>query len=189
MIINSHFIDKFKNSITSDKFFLQESHSIIPFLLISNKEVHRVCISDFEIKQNNPRFQKKVEYQTVNSIDYYHKGLINFYLANYSKAFEIFSNGYKLFPENMNLAKWLAFSCIVLIFCDKSIDFSKISTLKINEDNKERGTESSNYSFCIPCKSEMKIDNSTRDVAFYCQICEDLIEKLISNTKTQIEGW
>jgi len=35
----------------------------------------------------------------------------------------------------------------------------------------------------------MKIDNMTRDKAFYCQICEELLEKLISNTKTQIEGW
>ncbi len=125
----------------------------------------------------------------MNDIDYYHKGLINFYLANYSKAFDIFSNGYKLFPENMNLAKWLAFSCVVLIFCDKNIDFSKISSLKINEDSKDRYNETSNYSFCIMRKSEMKIDNMSRDKSYYCQMCEELLEKLISNTKTQIEGW
>jgi len=90
-----------------------ETHSIIPFLLISNKEVHRMCLSDYDIKAIYKTFQKKSKLKNIDGFDYYMIGLVNFYKGKYQIAYTNFKLASEKRPTEPNIAKWFAFRCIV----------------------------------------------------------------------------
>lgn len=199
----------------------QEYHSIIPFLLISSKSVHRMCLSDYEIKLVIKTFQKRSKCNRLECFDYYKIGLINFFKGNYVNAYNNFKRSYNMklkdsinssnnninnmnnnynnissgvmnikrtsisdkyhmnnkntritestennsnSPSNnslSNIAKWLAFSGMILLFCEGSqnstqgkIDFRKINKIKIEEFEQEENSSNFLFNCCSVRKKE-----------------------------------
>ena len=80
----------------------QECHSIIPFLLISSKEIHRVCLSDYEIKHIYKLYKSKTKSFKAEGIDYYRIGLINFYKGKYILAYNSIKSAIKNNNKDLN---------------------------------------------------------------------------------------
>jgi hypothetical protein len=136
-------------AVTENIFLRGEYHSIIPFILISSKEVHRMVLSDYEIKEITHQFLKKSKRRKLDSFDYYRMGLIHFYKGSFVQAYLSFKTSHKLVtgptgptstPSKvnliMNISKWLAFSGLVLLFCpNKIIDFSNLKKLILYDES------------------------------------------------------
>lgn len=119
------FLDDDRDRINPEEnmFLKREFHSILPFLMTNQKEVHRLTISDFEIKRVYKEFYKKLKLDRCESSDYYRVGLIEFYSGKYITALEFFmhavetskqtktNNSYKI-----GLMKWLVFAGTVVVF-------------------------------------------------------------------------
>lgn len=144
--------------LTENMFLRQEYHSIMPFLLISSKEVHRMCLSDNEIKLIIRVARKRNKNNRFDYFTYYRIGLIDFFLGNYYSAYSNFKNAFKYSDsipnENCssntkaNIIKWYVFSLMVLVFCEnKIIDFLNIRYLKL-EENKQKEKDGL---FSFPC--------------------------------------
>ena len=43
-------LDFIDSNLCENGFLKQPYHSIIPFILMQNKEIHRMCLSDYELK-------------------------------------------------------------------------------------------------------------------------------------------
>lgn len=106
-----------------DNFFLtKEFHSIIPFLMIDNPEIHRLTLSDFEIKYIINEFISKSKIKRLNSHDYYKLGLIYFYSFKYFSALEFFHTAYMNTKDSESkylkllYSKWFSFSAIIVFF-------------------------------------------------------------------------
>jgi hypothetical protein len=169
--INYIIEENFKMSVTENIFLRSEYHSIIPFLLISSKEIHRLVLSDYEIKEIIRSFSKKSKQRKLDGFEYYRIGLINFYKGDYYTAYHNFKIGYNLINQTRsdslntgvnlsaynNLCKWLAFTGLIILFVvnqkKTTINFSHLKQLEIKEKGRE---ESPNHNMFITCCSVRK---------------------------------
>lgn len=136
--VNNIIEEKYKKTLSENKFLRQENHSIIPFLLISNKEVHRMCLSDYEIKMITKIYKKKLKKSELEAHDYYRMGLINFYRGKHNQAYVNLKSAYAMKENDVNIAKWLAFISIVIIMCEKNkLEFENIKKKKFAEEGNE----------------------------------------------------
>ena len=108
--------EEFNEYSSETSFFKKEFHSIIPFLVLKNQMIHRLTLSDYEIKKEKKEFKMKLKMRRITPMDYYKKGLLHFYLGNYLKAFQNFKMSSLLRKDNANIIKWLVFSAIKIIF-------------------------------------------------------------------------
>lgn len=179
-------------AVTENIFLRGEYHSIIPFILISSKEVHRMVLSDYEVKEINHQFLKKSKRRKLDSFDYYRMGLIHFYKGSFIQAYLSFKTSHKLVtgptgPSStpskvnliMNISKWLAFSGLVLLFCpNKTVDFSNLKKIFLydeSEFNEKENREYALFSCCTVRKSSAnKKINSLK-------ICEEINENEKNN--------
>jgi hypothetical protein len=163
--INNIIEEKYKMAINDNIFLRQEFHSILPFLLIQNKEIHRMTLSDYEIKMICKSNKDKSRSRTEAN-DYYKVGLINFYKGKYSIAYSNFKSAHKLKENDVNIAKWFCFSSLIMIFCDPAankINFTYMRNINSNDDknNKEDSKEGDEDGFTFfPCCSNRR-NNST----------------------------
>jgi len=102
---------------TENSFLRQESHSILPFLFLSSREIHRMCLSDYEIKLVNKSIKNKIKNNRLDWMDYYKKGLIKFYQAKYFDSYMNFKAAYNMRNKDKEISKWLAFIILIIIFC------------------------------------------------------------------------
>lgn len=148
--INELIEEKYKTAI-NDKFFLRNSfHSILPFIFIKSKEIHRMTLSDYEIKMicKSQVFNAKPQ---LECYDYYKIGIINFYKGKYTNAYSNFKKAYELLASSNsndpNVTKWLCFSGLVIVFCTRfknQVDFKLIR----KEFNTEQVCENFFFNCC-----------------------------------------
>ena len=199
--INNFIEEKYKNAISENNYFNQESHSIIPFLLISSKEIHRMCLSDYEIKLAFRSYEKKARKVRLDGYDFYKIGLINFYQAKYYTSYCHLKSAHKMRKNDVNIAKWFAFSCLVLIFCEKKIDFLKITKTVLS--NEVEGDTQNNLFFIPCCTSRKNIKNVNMQIlksevndnshhitpSVLSKELQDALNIVINNEKHFVEGW
>lgn len=117
----NNFIEENYQMVLTENIFITNPdlyHSIIPFFLISSKQIHRMTLSDYEIKLVYKSFKNKLKTNRIDGIDYYKIGLINFYKGKFLLAYSNFKMAHKLRKE-VNIMKWLAFTILIIIFCHK----------------------------------------------------------------------
>jgi hypothetical protein len=197
--INNYIEENYQIVLSENMFLRQENHSIIPFLLCPSKKIHRMCLSDYEIKMMYKMFRKKLKHNRIDGIDYYKIGIIDFYKGKYIKAYNNLKIAYDMRPNEVTIAKWLGFTILVLVFCKNKIDFSGIKDVDIEpaEPKEEEAEESFFFKCCISRKSNRRIDyenaltESNLDT-YRFSLCKDLehLLKIISEDYTHcIEGW
>jgi hypothetical protein len=163
--INNIIEEKYKMVMSENMFLRQENHSIIPFLLISNREIHRMCLSDYEIKTICRSFKSKSKSFKLEAIDYYRTGLIYFYRGKYINAYQQFKNANKLNDKDQNISKWLAFTILIIIFCENGkLDFSHMRQVKWDEEKLEEMEGGSNPLFSCCSSRKTNIGNKTKSI-------------------------
>jgi len=130
--LNDIIEENFQVVITENSFLRQESHSILPFLFLSSREIHRMCLSDYEIKLVNKAIKNKIKNNRLDWMDYYKKGLIKFYQAKYFDSFMSFKAAFNMRPKDKEVAKWLAFNILIIIFCTNN-ETSENSNFNLND--------------------------------------------------------
>jgi len=190
--INNIMEEKIKINLSENGFLKQSYHSIIPFLLIQNKEVHRMCLSDYELKLFYKTYNKrKNEIERKNPYESYREGIIKFYKGKYLEAYSHFKSAQIKKENDCNIAKWLAFTSLILLFCDKNIDFTNIKEMVIDnvksKNNKDLDSEDNMNFYCC---SSRKGDNKIKDVNSILKNKKFLINKNIvnSNNSSYLEG-
>jgi tetratricopeptide (TPR) repeat protein len=203
--LNNYIEENYQIVLTENMFLRQENHSIIPFLLLSSKKIHRMCLSDYEIKMMYKMFRKKLKHNRIDGIDYYKIGIIDFYKGKYIKAYNNFKIAYDLRPNEVSIAKWLAFTILVLLFCpDKNrnfkIDFSKIGSVDIEVGELKDDDPSDSFFFgCCSSRKQFKMINSSfestlseSNLLIYkyalCRELHDLIKIVAIDNTNAIEG-
>jgi hypothetical protein len=162
--------EKYKVVTTDNSFLKNPYHSILPFILINSKEIHRMCLSDYEIKQVNRQFEKKRKSDKLEYYDFYRRGLIYFYRGEYFFAFQNFKFSQAMLNNlsqddiaiaSNNINKWLAFTGIIILFCQDNgkisqIDFTKIRNANLLNDDFEKNNSNSNSSSMFSCCTSRK---------------------------------
>lgn len=163
--------EKYTNAYSENMYLnQQDGHSIIPFLLISCKEIHRMCLSDYEIKHIYKSYKSKSKSFKAEAFDYYRIGLINFYKGKYFMAYNNFRNAVKLKPNDANISKWFCFVGIIILFCENGkLDFSNLRHKKfyIEEETDKTVSNSSDeggYTFFGCCSTRKNNDSKIRSV-------------------------
>lgn len=154
--------------ITEDSFLRQEFHSILPFLFLSSREIHRMCLSDYEIKIFNKSIKNKIKNNRLDWMDYYKKGLIKFYQSKYFDSYVNFKAAYNMANKDKEVAKWLAFNILIIIFCTNKSDNVNDSTKDISgslsgNQEKKNTHNSNNINLNYYVYGSFKIDFSNFD--------------------------
>jgi hypothetical protein len=179
--INYLIEENFKMSVTENIFLRSEYHSIIPFLLINSKEIHRLVLSDYEIKEILRSFTKKSKQRKLDGFEYYRIGLINFYKGDFYSAYHNFKIGYNLINQTRlsdtlnkgvnsnayhNICKWLAFTGLIILFLVNQnktlINFSYLKNLIIKETVTEENPKNNMFLTCCTVRknSQHKYNNN-----------------------------
>ena len=131
------YYDKFKQVNSSSQSFCESSYSsIIPFLLIQDKQLHRGVISEIDLN----KWLNVIDNQNYKY--YYQKGLILFYYGDYLSSYNFFKLSVSLFESEIanknlsnkismllgNIYKWLAFAAMIVLFCQ---DKSKVTSIDL----------------------------------------------------------
>lgn len=130
--------DQYTNFLSENSFLKKEFHSIIPFLLLKNCNIHRLVLSDYELKQEKKEFKLRKELKRITAMDYYKKGLIYFYQGDYVKALTNFKLSSFIRKNNSNIKKWIIFCCYKLILKKTLLDNKNNSNQLFNSENKEQ---------------------------------------------------
>jgi len=161
--INNEMEERIKLNLCENGFLKQLYHSIIPFLLIQNKEIHRMCLSDYELKLFYKTYnKKKSESERKNPYESYRQGIIKFYKGKYLDAYSHFKSAHLKKESDLNIAKWLAFTSIILLMCNKKIDFTNIKN--VNVDTNKEDEEVNDNIIIFPCCSSRKNENKIRSL-------------------------
>jgi hypothetical protein len=124
------------------------SYSIIPFLLLTGKEIHRMCFSDYRINSIKTMIRKKFKNKTIDWIDYYKLGIFKIYQGKYYDAFKYFKRSEKINPNENQIKKWICFCLLNFIFFHKDEiaedNLKKMNQLKKDKEKLKRN-ENSNY--------------------------------------------
>jgi len=164
--INNIMEERIKLNLYENGFLKQLYHSIIPFLLIQNKEVHRMCLSDYELKLFYKTYnKKKSESERKNPYESYRQGIIKFYKGKYLDAYSHFKSAHIKKESDLNISKWLAFTSLILLMCNKKIDFTNIKNVKVETNiNDSEEKDSSDKDLIFPCCSSRKSDNKMKNL-------------------------
>jgi hypothetical protein len=201
--INNYIEENYQMVLTENMFLRQENHSIIPFLLLNSKKIHRMCLSDYEIKMMHKMFRKKLKHNRIDGIDYYKIGLIDFYKGKYFRAYNNLKIAYDMRPHEVTIAKWLAFAILVLIFCtskqNNKIDFSGIRDMDFQmTELREVPAEDSFFFSCCISRKHNRHHNYENAVTegnlegykfILCKDLEDLLKVICDDYTHTIEGW
>ena len=162
--INNIMEERIKLNLCENGFLKQPYHSIIPFILMQNKEIHRMCLSDYELKLFYKTYnKKKSECERKNPYESYRQGIIKFYKGKYLDSYFHFKSAHVKKDTDLNIAKWLAFTSIILLMCNKKIDFTNIKNVKVDFNKEEENTNENNIVF--PCCSSRKNDGRLKSLA------------------------
>jgi hypothetical protein len=190
--INNIMEEKIKINLTENGFLKQSYHSIMPFFLIQNKEVHRMCLSDYELKLFYKTYNKrKNDIERKNPYESYREGIIKFYKGKYLEAYSHFKSAQIKKENDCNIVKWLAFTSLILLFCNKNIDFTNIKEKVIDniktKDDKDLDLEDNMNFYCC---SSRKGDNKNKDINSILKNKKFLLNKNIvnSNNSSYLEG-
>ncbi len=162
--INKIMEEKMILNLYENGFLKQLYHSIVPFILIQNKEIHRMCLSDYELKIFYKTYNKKrSESERKNPYESYRQGIIKFYNGKYLDSYSHFKSAHIKKENDLNIAKWLAFTALILLMCNKKIDFSNIKNIKVetNKENDNFNNDTDNgifFSCCSSRKNDFKIN-------------------------------
>jgi tetratricopeptide (TPR) repeat protein len=204
----NNFIEENYQMVLTENIFITNPdsyHSIIPFLLMESKTIHRMTLSDYEIKMVLRSFQKKEKTNRIDAMDYYKIGLINFYRGKYLIAYSNFKKAIKSRNKDVNLMKWLAFTCLIIVFChglgkstqfNTKINFKHIKDVEIL-DQKEETDEEESFLFgcCVTRKKKVNLNmsymNKTDNLSIVesdirvnrCSLCKE-VEELLKNAVT-----
>lgn len=118
--------ESFDSSFNPSVFLNKSRHSIIPFLLTSSKDLHLSFISDDEVNKVSKLLSQKKSTE-YSKFDFYKLGLISLSQNKIIDAHQHFQNAFKLDKLNENFKKWYLFSCLIILFCRKSIRFADIN--------------------------------------------------------------
>lgn len=130
--LNDLIEENYQVVITENSFLRQESHSILPFLFLSSREIHRMCLSDYEVKLVNKSIKNKIKNNRLDWMDYYKKGLIKFYQAKYFDSYMNFKAAYNMRSKDKEVAKWLAFNVLIIVFC-ANVESGENSKFSLND--------------------------------------------------------
>jgi hypothetical protein len=151
--LNDIIEENYQVVITENSFLRQESHSILPFLFLNSKEIHRMCLSDYEIKLVNKSIKNKIKNNRLDWIDYYKKGLIKFYQAKYFESYLNFKAAHNMHNKDKEVSKWLAFNTLIIIFCtnrepneNSKVNFNDITSSPIKFNSGKKGFEKNGFS-------------------------------------------
>jgi len=138
--------ENLSNLINENSFSNSESQSTLPFFLLSSREIHRMCISDYEIKLICKKFRYKQKIKRLDWIDFYKKGLIKVFQAKYFEAYNYFKEAESFKKEEIEVKKWICFVQILIIFC---VDFRKSkenfrSLNELDEKNEKLNLDNNN---------------------------------------------
>ena len=136
MIVNIE--EQYTHFLSENSFLKKEFHSIIPFLLLKNSNIHRLVLSDYELKQEKKEFKLRKELKRITAMDYYKKGLIYFYQNDYVKALTNFKLSSFIRKNNSNIKKWISFCCFKLILKKTLLDNKNNPEQIFNSESKEQ---------------------------------------------------
>ena len=147
--VNSIIEENYQQTLTEHSFLNTDSHLVLPFLLLTSKEIHRMTLSDYEMKLEYRKYKIKCKKHKLNSNDYYKRGIIYFYQSKYIQAYLHFKQSYSV-KKDTNVLKWLCFSMFILIFCVKNefcakIDYYNMHKVKFSEDNSNTQTKENEF--------------------------------------------
>ena len=182
--------EEFNEYSSETSFFKKEFHSIIPFLVLKNQMIHRLTLSDYDIKKEKKEFKTKLKMRRLTPMDYYKKGLLHFYLGNYQKAFQNFKMSSLLRKDNANIIKWLVFSAVKILFSTEkekehfeSYDSNNESLYILkNDSHKEKEgliNRINNIFDC--CISRKKDKESTKNNKYISSIFKDNSKNIYNN--------
>lgn len=141
--INNYIEENYNMIISENSFLRKEFHSIILLLLISSNEIHRISLSDYEIKMIEKDFINKAKINRLDGMNYYRLGLISFYQGRYNEAFARFYKAKSLRNNNSSITKWFALSGMIVILGDRGkLLFTNSSFKSFNLE-----TNSSSFSY------------------------------------------
>jgi hypothetical protein len=199
--INNLIEETYQIVLNENMFLRQEHHSIMPFLLLTSKGIHRMCLSDYEIKMVYRMFTKKLKYRRIDGMDYYKIGLINFYKGKYYMAYNNFRTAFEMRKNEVTIRKWLAFCIIILLFTNDN----KLKITNIIDDSNVIKTEKDDEGFFFSCcthrKNNIKFGSKTSDTLFLtdgsiqqnkhylCKELEELLKLITLDEKHENEGW
>jgi hypothetical protein len=162
--------EKYTNAYNENMYLnQQDGHSIIPFLLISCKEIHRMCLSDYEIKHIYKSYKSKSKSFKAEAFDYYRIGLINFYKGKYFMAYNNLRNAVKLKSNDPNISKWFCFVGIIILFCENGkLDFLNLRNKKFEETEIDKTVSNSSndegFTFFGCCSTRKVNEGKIRSV-------------------------
>lgn len=164
--VNSIIEENYQQTLTEHSFLNTDSHLVLPFLLLTSKEIHRMTLSDYEMKLEYRKYKIKCKKHKLNSNDYYKRGIIYFYQSKYIQAYLHFKQSYSV-KKDTNVLKWLCFSMFILIFCVKNefcakIDYYNMHKVKFSEDNSNTQTKENEFIFfncCTIRKRQIGLNN------------------------------
>jgi hypothetical protein len=197
-------LDGRDRGINENIFLRLEYHSILPFLFISSTNVHRMCVSDFEIKFVLKTYHKKHKDKKLEYFDIYRLGLLYFLKGNYHSAYFNFRASYMLTLKEKfknldfeaNIAKWYILSGLIILFCEKRVDFSKMKNIKLNYTNGENFGSSLFFGCCSVRKPNQSflfngdldgLPFNKADPKSVASEIEELLKLVKSNERNMIE--
>jgi hypothetical protein len=114
--INNYIEENYNLIMSENSYLRRDFHSIIFFLILPCSEIHRICLSDYEIKIIEKSFISKGKINRIDGMDYYRLGLISVYKNRFYEAFARFYKARQLRQNNYSIRKWLAFCGLLILF-------------------------------------------------------------------------
>lgn len=192
--VNNIIKENYQQTLTEYSFLKTDTHLVFPFLLITSKEIHRMTLSDYEIKLEHKKYKLKCKNHKLNSTDYYKRGIIYFYQGKYIQGYLHFKQSYAM-KNDSNVLKWLVFSIFILIFCVKNeynakIDYYNMGKVELSEEDGDDGNnKDSDFIFFNCCtvrkkkiglghNSSIATDTISKDSINRNVLCKDLLNLL-----------
>jgi hypothetical protein len=166
-----------------------------------------MCISDYEIKYVLKCYHKKHKQRKLEYQDIYRLGLLYFLKGNYHTAYFNFRAAYmntlreKVKNDDFvaNIAKWFIFTGLIILFCEKKVDFRNLRDIKKNPQNNDLGS-SLLFGCCTVRKLRVNTSymftsdldglpfNKAEPKSVAAEI-EELIKVVKCNEKNVVESW
>lgn len=172
--INKFIEEKHQIEITENFFLKKTFHSIIPFFLVSDRSVHRLTLSDYEIKIICKEHCDKSKIRR-ESVDNYKIGIVNFYRGRFDLAYLKFKNAYESNNSDINLSKWLCFTILILLNPD-IVKGKKIQFDQVNLTTPQGETKISFFKCCSTRKTSLPLWEGDAEIPSNEVLTGDLVD-------------